>query len=262
MIPMASGLILKNVLLACWLALALTSENIRPAAAVPLPLAGYGAAWFRRWGRNAALALSTAALAALFVWPITLWACQHPLWHRPEGWNYLSLPVDLLLLDLWIYWWHRANHRLPPLWRFHEVHHRDQFLDASTALRFHMGEVAISACVRALVIMALAIPLWTLLVFETLVSAAAIFHHANWRLSPSLENRLARLIITPGLHWVHHHARQADTDSTYGTIFSFWDRLFGSSSRMRRAPLMPIGVAGEKDASLWALFALPFRRIR
>ena len=57
---------------------------------------------------------------------------------------------------------------------------------------------------------------------------SAIFHHSDARLPPRLERALARVIITPSIHWVHHHAMRADTDSNYGTIFSFWDPLFRS----------------------------------
>jgi sterol desaturase/sphingolipid hydroxylase (fatty acid hydroxylase superfamily) len=49
-----------------------------------------------------------------------------------------------------------------------------------------------------------------------------------------------------------------DTDSNYGTLFSFWDRLFASRSRTPRTPDMPIGVQGSDEASLPRLLALPF----
>lgn len=243
-----------------WLAAALIAENWRPAAVVPLALAGYGASWFKRWGRNFGLFLINLPLSSAIVLPLTGWAALHPIWHRPE-WllSPVFLPVDLLLLDLWIYWWHRANHELPVLWRFHEVHHRDQFLDASSAVRFHFGEVALSAAMRAIVIILLAMPFASVLVFETLVLMAAIFHHANWRLPPDSERILARAVITPDLHWVHHHARRADTDSTYGTICSFWDRLFRTTTSTGRTPRMPIGVEGREEESLIRLLILPFR---
>ncbi|HET6618368.1 MAG TPA: sterol desaturase family protein, partial [Dongiaceae bacterium] len=167
------------------------------------------------------------------------------------------LPLDIVLLDFWIYWWHRANHEWRFLWRFHEVHHRDRHLDATTALRFHFGEVALSALARAAVILALAIPLTSVLVFETLVLMAAVFHHANWRIPPALEARLARLVITPSRHWVHHHNVRADTDSTYGTIFSFWDPLLGTTTPTQRAQLMPLGVEGRGEATFFALIGMP-----
>jgi sterol desaturase/sphingolipid hydroxylase (fatty acid hydroxylase superfamily) len=74
------------------------------------------------------------------------------------------------------------------------------------------------------------------------------------------ERPLSWLIITPSLHWVHHHAVRADTDSTYGTVFSFWDRIFASRSMTRRRLDMPIGVEGEREAGMISLLLLPFRR--
>ena len=257
---LAFVLVGKTGIVFAWLILMIVLENRFAAAVVPLDLAGYGGSWLKRWGRNLGLFLLNAGLAPLLVVPVTFFAAAHPLWTRPAllvlPW---SLPLDLLVLDLWIYWWHRANHELPLLWRFHEVHHRDRFLDATSALRFHFGEVAISAVVRALLIVLLAVPLGSVLVFETLVLMAAAFHHSNWRLPPEIERRLARVIITPSRHWVHHHRRKSDTDSIYGTIFSFWDGLFGSGPNIDRRRDMPIGVEGEEELGFFRLVALPFQ---
>ena len=108
-----------------------------------------------------------------------------------------------MLLDLLIYWWHRANHRLPLLWRFHQVHHLDRFLDTTSALRFHFGEVLLSVLARAAVIVLLDIPIASVLVFETLVLVAAIFHRSGLRLAAGFERALARVVITPSIHWEH-----------------------------------------------------------
>jgi sterol desaturase/sphingolipid hydroxylase (fatty acid hydroxylase superfamily) len=110
------------------------------------------------------------------------------------------------------------------------------------------------------VIFLLAIPLGSVLVFETLILLAAIFHHSNWCLPHDLEQRLSRMIITPSLHWVHHHRKKRDTDSIYGTILSVWDRLFASGPHISRRDDMPIGVEGEAEATLLRLIALPFYR--
>jgi sterol desaturase/sphingolipid hydroxylase (fatty acid hydroxylase superfamily) len=91
------------------------------------------------------------------------------------------------------------------------------------------------------------------------VLVAAIFHHSNLRLPRALEVVLAKVVITPSIHWVHHHRRRRDTDANYGTIFSFWDRLFGSRTPTRRRPTMPIGVEGEEEAGLLGLLYHPFR---
>ena len=259
----------KGAIVLSWIVLALVIEQWRPASLPPLSLAGYGAAWFARWGRNLSFFVLNVALSSLFVLPVTIWAAFHAPWSRDallpfelpaSGVLWAWLPLDLVLLDFWIYWWHRANHRWPVLWHFHEVHHRDRHLDATTALRFHFGEVALAALVRAAGIMAFAIPLTSVIAFEILLIVATVFHHANWRLPAELERRLARVIITPSRHWVHHHRVQADTDSTYGSIFSFWDRWFGTTTATERSALMPLGVEGREEAGLIALIGLPTGR--
>ncbi|HET6158072.1 MAG TPA: sterol desaturase family protein [Dongiaceae bacterium] len=252
----------KGAVVGCWVLLALIIEQWRPAAPAPIGLAGYGAAWFARWGRNLGLFALNSALSALFVVPVTVWAALSAPWSRADlvgsavpVWAWL--PLDIVLLDFWIYWWHRANHEWPLLWHFHEVHHRDRHLDATTALRFHFGEVALSAGARAVVIVALAIPLTSVIAFEIVVMVATVFHHANWRIPPAIESRLARLVITPSRHWVHHHNVRGDTDSTYGTIFSFWDPWLGTTTPTKRSMLMPLGVEGKDEAPIIALIGLP-----
>jgi sterol desaturase/sphingolipid hydroxylase (fatty acid hydroxylase superfamily) len=71
---------------------------------------------------------------------------------------------------------------------------------------------------------------------------------------------LAQFIITPSRHWVHHHQVQRDTDSTYGTIFSFWDPLFGTTTPTQRTQLMPIGVEGRDEADFIGLLGLPTQK--
>ena len=209
--------------------------------------------------KNLFLASFNFILGPLIVIPVTVFAVEHaPDW-RPDLWSgWPGLIADLLILDFWIYWWHRLNHTLPFLWRFHAVHHLDETLDASSALRFHFGEVALSALVRALVIYLLAVPLASVLIFEVLIAVAAIFHHSNVKLPARLERALSWIIVTPSIHWIHHHAIRADTDSSYSTVLSLWDRLFGSSSKTVRNAELPIGVEGAQDKPFLHLLLLPF----
>lgn len=215
---------------------------------------------FARVGRNLSLALCNVAIGPLIVIPLTLYAAGiAPRW-RPDmltGWS--GLAFDIVALDFWIYWWHRANHRLPFLWRFHAVHHLDETLDATTALRFHFGEVALSAVARAAVIFLIAIPPASVVAFETLLAVVTIFHHSNLKLPRRLERALSFIIVTPSIHWIHHHAERADTDSSYATLLSPWDRLFGSRSLTVRTAELPIGVEGVRDMPVVRLLLRPFR---
>lgn len=256
-LPIETLLAWKGIAVGLWIALFLIGERLLPAADRPEEARG-----LPRLARNAGLWLLNAGLSPLVVIPVSLWASQHALGWRPDalrgGWAMLA---DILLLDFLIYWWHRANHELPLLWRFHAVHHLDRFLDATSAVRFHFGEVLLSALARAAIIMLFDIPLASVLVFEALVLIAAIFHHSNLRLPERLERALARILVTPSIHWMHHHAVRRDTDSNYATILSLWDRLFGSRNPHPRRLDMEIGLEGEaRDGSLAELLARPFRK--
>jgi len=214
-----------------------------------------------RIGRNLALLCANALLSLAVVVPLTAWASGHGAGWRPDWWGGVAgLALDVLLLDCWLYIWHRANHRLPLLWRFHQVHHRDAMLDVTSAVRFHPGEVLLSAAVRVPVVMALAMPLESVVLFEALVLAATAFHHSNLALPRWPERILAWCIVTPSIHWVHHHARRCDTDSNYATVFSLWDRVLGSRSSNPRTSGMTIGVEGRSELPLANLVMLPFRR--
>ena len=210
--------------------------------------------------RNAGLWLTTIPVSPLIIVPVTALAAANPLWQRPDWWSGIyGLLLDLLLLDLWIYWMHRSFHEVPFLWRFHEIHHRDEFLDATSAMRFHFGEVILSAMVRAPFIVLLAFPLSSVLIFEGVAMILAIFQHSNVKLWPRMERALSWFVITPSIHWIHHHTLRSDTNSNYGNIFSWWDRLFGSSSKTARTPDLPIGLDDADDIPLTGLLLQPFK---
>lgn len=252
----------KLIVVLAWLALFFVGERVWPAALPPPALSAPGGGP-RRLGRNLVLWAINSVLSPLIVVPLTAWAAafEGPIDLRSSGLGgWPGLLLDLLVLDGLIYWWHRFNHEWPMLWRFHRVHHLDRFLDSTSALRFHFGEVLLSAAARAGVIILLDVPLTSVVAFEATLLCATIFHHSNLRLPPRLERGLARVVVTPSIHWVHHHAARFDTDSNYSTLFSFWDRLFGSASPTQRRPDMPIGVEGEAEPPLPELVLLPFRR--
>lgn len=202
------------------------------------------------------------ALSLLVVLPVSYAATTMQVWERPDVLSgYSGLIVDILILDVFIFWWHRAMHELPFLWRFHEVHHLDEHLDTTSAIRFHYGEVFLSCFVRAIMIFVFAIPFVSIVIFEVLVLVFSLFHHSNIKMPQGIEKRMAKIIVTPSLHWVHHHALRRDTDSNYGTIFSFWDVVFKTRSLTKRTPEMKIGVEGMKDKGFRRLLIKPFKKV-
>ena len=159
---------------------------------------------------------------------------------------------------------HVINHKLPLLWRFHLVHHTDRDLDITTAFRFHFGELIGSVFFRgAVTVLSGASPL-TVIIYEVVFEAATQFHHSNWRLPVLVENVLSKIIVTPGMHGIHHSVIKRETDSNYSVIFSFWDRLHRTSRRDFEKPVT-IGVPSypdEKELTIKQLLMLPFKAIR
>ncbi len=168
--------------------------------------------------------------------------------------------LALLLLDGWMYFWHRANHAVPLLWRFHRMHHSDRHMDVTTATRFHLGEHVGASVQRLGLIPLLGFEVWNLIIYDTLVIAVTQFHHAD--ISLGRWDRWLRLfIVTPDMHKVHHSDLRDETDSNYSTVLSVWDRLLGSF-RMRSDPKTLVFGLKEYTApawqGLWGMFKTPF----
>lgn len=240
--------------LALWIALIFVLERLATAQTPPPDNR-------RRIARNIGLGLIALATAPLLLMLTGRLASEMAPLVPLAGLGLLGmLLVQLLILDIWTYGMHRAYHELPFLWRFHAPHHLDEHLDASSAFRFHLGEILISAAMRLIPALLFGINAATLLLFESILTANAVFHHSNIRLPARVEHMLSWVIVTPSIHWMHHHKIRADTDSNYTAILSVWDRIFGSRNPKPRRIGMAIGVEGEHDRSFGKLLVYPFVR--
>ena len=174
-------------------------------------------------------ALLIFAFSGLWVMTMDLSAARNlgllQLMRVPEPWQTVTA---ILLFDCWQYWWHRLNHRIPLLWRFHAVHHADNLMDASSAVRFHTGEIALSALARLAVLPLIGMQPGQLLLYESMLLPVILFHHSNLRFSNKADRLLRWLIPTPWMHWVHHSRIKQETDSNYSSFLSVWDRIFGT----------------------------------
>ncbi|HRE20011.1 MAG TPA: sterol desaturase family protein [Rhabdaerophilum sp.] len=143
---------------------------------------------------------------------------QSPAW--------LAILASVILLDLAIYAQHVLFHKVPVLWRLHRVHHADTEMDATTGIRFHPLEIVVSLGFKLGAITMIGTPPFAVFLFEVLLNAGALFTHANLNLPAAWEGRLRLLLVTPGMHRVHHSRERVDTDSNYGFNLTVWDRLF------------------------------------
>lgn len=246
------------VLLACALAERLLPRRVPVAAAGP------------RWASNLSLAV-LGVLAVRLLLPITVVeaaydaeAVRFGLLNQWPIYFPLKFALSLLLLDLLIYLQHRLFHWSPALWRLHAVHHTDLDLDASSGVRFHPGEILLSAAIKIAGATLLGAHFLAVVVFEVLLNATALFNHANINLGP-LDALLRLVVVTPDMHRVHHSPSREETDSNFGFNLPWWDRLFGTYRAQPREPheTMALGLHGSRDPGELDLFALlgrPFKR--
>jgi sterol desaturase/sphingolipid hydroxylase (fatty acid hydroxylase superfamily) len=174
----------------------------------------------------------------------------------------LELLLSVALLDYTLYIWHYLTHKVPFLWRFHRPHHVDRDLDASTSLRFHFGELMLSVPWRAAQVRLIGVSPLGLALWQTLTLMEIIFHHSNLRLPFAWERRLCRLVVTPRMHGIHHSVVRGETDSNWGTIFSWPDHLHGTVRLNVLQDSIDIGVVGYQDPAqltLGKVLSMPFQ---
>jgi sterol desaturase/sphingolipid hydroxylase (fatty acid hydroxylase superfamily) len=225
----------------------------------------------RRIARNLAFAGLGAATIELLqipiLLPISAWVIRERIgllqWLGLSGWA--RTLVAIVLLDYTLWFWHWANHRIFFFWRFHSVHHVDLDMDASTALRFHFGELAMSVAFRALQIIAIGTDPRSVAIYQILLFACILFHHSNTRLPLWLERVLVRVIVTPRMHGIHHSDYWNETNTNWSSLLSAWDYLHRTIHLDVPQQAIEIGVPAYQDpkkVTLGKILAMPFRRHR
>ena len=249
-----------------WLGFALAAgalaiaERLRPLRRIHEP-------GLQRVARNLAIGLLAGMTTAASELPIVEPASQLAERRGLGLLRALALPralrvmIGFLLLDYTLYLWHRLNHRAALLWRFHAVHHLDRDLDSTTGVRFHFGELALSAGFRAAQIVLLGIDRGTLAVWQRMLVLSVIFHHSNLELPADVDRRICRVFVTPRMHGIHHSVRGDEMNTNFSSLLSWWDAVHASGRHDVPQAAITIGVKGYLDpaVTLERSLLLPFR---
>ena len=156
--------------------------------------------------------------------------------------NLTTLPmliVGLLLLDFlgaWLAHW--VQHHVKWMWKFHLIHHSDQNIDTTSANRHHPGESVIRFLFTIMATIVVGAPMWLVFLYQSASVVLSQFNHANIILPKWIDKILVAVICTPNMHHVHHHYRMPYSDSNYGNIFSFWDRIFTTYKKVDNKKLI------------------------
>ena len=236
--------------------------------AIPLRARG---PWNRaHLGPNLALTFVTFATNALFSAALVLALARL----EPAGFGLLqrlALPplahaaVAVLALDLAFYVAHVAMHKLPVFWRFHRVHHSDPAVDVTTTVRQHPGEGVIRYGFLAAFALPLGVSPGAFAIYRLAVALSGLLEHANLQVPARLDTLLSLVFTWPNLHKVHHSRDARFTDTNYGNLVSWWDRLFATFTPAREGARIAYGLDGLDDPRTQTtarLLALPFRRER
>jgi len=178
----------------------------------------------------------------------------------------VQILIGLLLLDFigaWLIHW--LEHKIKWLWKFHLIHHTDTFVDTTTANRHHPGESVFRFLFTVIAVIVSGSPLWLVFLYQSISVVMAQFNHANIRLPAWIETILNRIIVTPGMHHVHHHYQQPLTDMNYGNIFSLWDRIFGTYVAVKQEELcygVDTHIYPEEHSKVKNLLQIPFQKYR
>lgn len=252
--------LVRGIIIGTWIAGLVWFENrraLRPVHKSKL----------RRDIRNLVIAAPAGGVMQILEIPVAFKLAQVTQNHEWSMLSCLSLsPVvsgilGIVLLDYTLYWWHFLTHRVPVLWRFHQVHHLDQEMDATTALRFHFGEIAISIAFRAAQVIVIGPAAAVLASWQVFLFLCILFHHSNVRLPIIFERRLARILITPRLHGIHHSIAPQEVNSNWSSGLSIWDLLHGTLRTETPQDTLTLGVRGfleESQDTIGKALALPF----
>ena len=176
----------------------------------------------------------------------------------------LTVIIGVLALDFSSWLVHLVMHKVKPLWRFHLIHHSDNNVDVTTGLRHHPGDSLLRGIFFLLLIFISGAPMYSVMIYQTLLVLATAFTHANISLPKNLDKGLSFILVSPNMHKVHHHWKQPYTDSNYGAVFSIWDRLFGTFMKLDKKEIrygLDRYYSNEKDEDFIALMKKPFQKL-
>lgn len=175
-----------------------------------------------------------------------------------------TILIGVLALDFSSWLVHLVMHKVPMLWRFHLIHHSDTNVDVTTGLRHHPGDSLLRGIFFLLLIFISGAPMYSVMIYQTLVVIATAFTHANISLPTGVDKFLSYFLISPNMHKVHHHWKQPYTDSNYGAVFSIWDRLMGTFKNLDIKQVkygLDRYYAAEKDEEVLTLLKKPFEKL-
>jgi sterol desaturase/sphingolipid hydroxylase (fatty acid hydroxylase superfamily) len=150
---------------------------------------------------------------------------------RAQPW--LAFAVYVIVIDFVMYWIHRSQHAIKPLWELHAIHHSQREMTYWSDAREHVLSYVYFALVLAAVgLLVGAGRESTFLLAGYAVRFLQSLSHANVKLS--FGSVFGRVIVSPQFHRVHHAVgighEGKHNGCNFASVFACWDVLFGSAN--------------------------------
>ena len=176
----------------------------------------------------------------------------------------IQIVVGVLVLDFSTgYLAHRIMHMWPAMWRFHRVHHSDDFVDVTTTYRTHPVETVWRFLFAIVPVWLLGVPAAAVVIQRLLQASNGVLEHSNIRLWAPIDRVLSLVWVTPNVHKIHHSRQLAETNSNYGNILTIYDRVLGTYTPAERAHSVIYGLDDAdpvRSTSFPGLLSMPFRK--
>ncbi len=170
----------------------------------------------------------------------------------------LQVFLFILIKDFFRYWFHRALHEVPFLWRIHAAHHSVERLYWLNGIRAHPLEIFGQALFYAIPLALVQPSAEIALVAIVLQLSIGIFQHSNIDLNLGFWEYIFSIGDN---HRYHHYPDKGVGDSNYGGEFIVWDILFGTFHKPkdeRPHDRIGIGTAPDYPMTVAGLLIAPF----
>lgn len=165
---------------------------------------------------------------------------------------YWSIPAFVAAMDLGEYFYHRAQHVVPVLWRMHSLHHSDPNVNATTTERHWWGDVFIKSATVWPAIIAVMHPSPVDTTVYVLLLLYHYFSHAN---VPVNYGWFSWVLNSPAYHRRHHSERPEHFNANFASLFPIFDVILGSYQRPDDFPRtgLPTTPRGLADTVVWPM---------
>jgi len=142
---------------------------------------------------------------------------------------------------------HRMLHRVPWLWKFHQVHHSVKEMGFAAQFRFHFVETLVYKSIQYIPLAMIGFGIEQFFVVHMFAVFVGHLNHANLDWS---YGKLGYIFNNPRMH-IWHHAKELPPQHRYGMNFgltlSIWDYLFKTAYVPHSGKDIEIGFQGDEQ---------------